>query len=180
MPQIGRKVRMAIQTRLANSTTGFNSNMQAAAITYGINDAPRLLIDYGLGSRNFMFGQIPPDIAEETSFIKYPAQTVDVIRSENQNIVKAHIFSGDVTAVVETHLSWPDQKTLPDFSSYADCAEDALFETFNGLTVQSDFAAVSGLLWNGQMSIQRGQIIEAGENWRQTIAAVMKFRVIAQ
>lgn len=169
---ISRAVRDAIKAQLSDAVNGFNVNLAAIASSYGV---AAFEVDWSDTSTNFIMGRIDPDMVEETSPFSYPLLTIDTENSTHDNFVKFAEFAGKVTAIIEVTLSWEQGQTIPDFASYADAVEDAMFKSMNNQAFQ---AWPSGVLYNGITDMSRGRIIEAGENWRQQLPFVAAFRRI--
>lgn len=178
MSQISRLVRSLVYSRLSSVTIGYNAAVAAAQSNYGGDiDASRVTIeDWTPGAGNFLFGRVPPDSIESSSVLSYPVVTVDTLRTISgtgaQRWVMSDTFSGMIEAVVDVHISFSESSVLDDFASYGDLVEDAMFACLNN---PSNVMSSSGIAYSGRLSLSRGPIVWAGQNWRQTLTFTVPF-----
>lgn len=175
MADICRLVRTGLNARLSDPNYGFNAKYAAIQLDYNV---PAISIDWSASSTNFAWGRIPPDLVEETSPFSYPLLTISADRGQQDPSalrVRFQQFSGIVLGVVEMHLSWIEEQVI-DFETWPDSVVAAMFDSINDPSTPNSWG--SGLLYNGEMSFQKGPIIAAGQNWRRTLTFSCPFRVI--
>ena len=175
MADVSRLVRLAIQARLSNATTGFNVNYANVQSSYAVDP---IQIDWSDQSRNFCYGLLPADLAEQTSVFDYPLLTISLDSlAMDQSPVRVHYhqFSGTATARIQVILSWPDSG-MRDFETWPDAVIDAMYQTVNNPAVGNPWSV--GLVYNGNMNAQKGSILPAGENWRRQILFTLQFKVL--
>lgn len=178
MPSISQRVRAALKTQLADDTAGFNPNFTTALGNYSVDPSAIdwIGINWNSDSNNFFFGSVAPDIAQGAgNAIVYPFMTIDTIRSQHTNEVVSATFAGPIAPVIYFHLGWNTEDLIPDFASFGDAAEDAMFATVNNLNKQN---YGMNILYNGRMSMQRSPIVPGGPGWRQSLSFFPEFKVI--
>ncbi len=169
---ISKLIRDAIRAQLAADVTGLNDRLAALAELYGV---PPYVIDWSDTSTNFIFGRVSPAAFEESSVFTYPLLTIDTVRSQDTRRVKFATFAGPVVATIDVHHSWPDQSVLADFASLVDLTEDGVISCLNDQDSQS---WPGNLLWNGQVTLQRGAIAMGGMGWIQSVQFICQFELI--
>lgn len=187
--QISRAARAAIKARLADTLTGFNPLILAAFADAGV-DPPigtRLPIDYSAGSYNFFQANIGPDQIQDSTALTLPFQTLFTMNTEDKQLEKFWTFSGSLVIGINCFWSWTANSVLNDMEVVGDCYEEALVQTFNSTAVDpagngryviADWSQRANtqdmnLVYNGDISVRRGPLLMAGENWQQEFSAVL-------
>ncbi|GAC1496102.1 MAG: hypothetical protein NVS1B6_00900 [Steroidobacteraceae bacterium] len=177
MPQISKLVRTTVYTRLIDATLGFNAKLTARAGDYpGLDTGLLLIRDWSIASSNFLYGRVAPEFVEASSDYNYPLLTLDTMRTisgtGNQRWAMSDTFSGMTESVIDLHVSWLQASTIPDYASYGDLAEDAMFACLNSpVTIMT----AAGLAYSGLLSMNRGPIVQGGSGTRQTLTFVVPF-----
>ncbi len=184
MLEISKQVRDAIKFQLADPTTGFNAQVAALASTYGI--VP-FTIDFTGADTSFIFGDVSPDIVESieatvenmdpTSPISYVLMTVDTLGSRDTGLVMNATFGGEITGNIKLTLSFENSQTIPDFASWDDVCEAAIFNCFNNPADQGGWITEK-VIYDRRMQFNKGQIVLAGGNFRRTLQFLPAFRII--
>lgn len=160
-------------TRISHPVLGFNPLFAQQAVVYGISPG-FAQFDFSTRSHDFCFGQISPDLLEETGFIKYPFSCMYVLESGQTGSQKFTTFSGVVRIIYDVYLSWTKITGLFDFEVYANCVESAVISVANEVQNQ-DWG--KPLVYNGGVQCRRGPLSFAGENWRQKVGFSFMFEV---
>lgn len=163
-----------VSARLSHAATGFNAGIVAQAPTYGITPTNFVQIDWTSQSHNFVFGQINPDLLEQTGIITYPFACMYILESAQTGMQKFSQFSGIVRCIFEVWLSWRQIKGLQDHEKYPNCVEDVTFDVINRKENQN---WTNPLVYNGGIQCKRGPLTFAGENFRQRVGFSMLFEV---
>lgn len=172
MPQITKKVRDAVRTRLADPVGGFNAHLAAVAPTYGVQ---AFTIDWTAASKRFFQGFLNPDDVDQSAVSNYPLVMLYGLSSGNENRQKFSLFSGTVALGLDFHLTWRAGNALRNFEDLCDAVEDAVYRTFNDPAWAASYGAP--LAYNGEIVLSRRPIELAGEHWRQTILFRLTFQV---
>lgn len=160
-------------SRLSHATTGFNPTFATAAAVYGI-PTNFVSFDFTDASQNFWFGQINPDLLEQTAIFKYPLACMYIQESGQTGTQKFNQFSGVVRVIVEVYLSWKEIKGKHNFEKYCSCVEDTMIDVFNRVENQDWSYPV---VYNGGIQCRRGPLSFAAENFRQRVAFSLLFEV---
>jgi hypothetical protein len=184
MPKIGFVVRTDVGLRLAGvqaAGNGFNGNFIAAMSTYGLDPSiigwPSAGIDFPTSAidippakpYNFFYGDVNPDLMEESTAFTYPMMSVDVATSSHapgsQSYVKGATFAGPVVAVIRFHLSWKSEDVPRNLAAWGDAVEDAMFGTITNPNYQ---AWTFNNVFGGPLMLTRGPITGDGEGLRRS------------
>lgn len=177
MPQISKKVRDAAWLLLADATNGINPKLAALAGTYGIDI---ISFDFSASSLNVIQGSVLADDVEQTSEYVSPYLIIRSLSSTDYTgtaRVKSLIFSGEVVMQFEYILEFPTSAVTPDSESLGDAIEDVMYQTLQSIPGQQFLNAHGGVLFPGAMNLQRQQVIQGGENWRQSIIFTATFNL---
>jgi len=169
---ISKLIRDAVKTQLAASTTGLNDRLAALAASYATDP---YVIDWSATSPNFIFGRVNPVAFEESSVFIFPLLTIDTVRTQDTRRIKFATFAGPVVVTIDVHHSWPQESVLGDFASLVDLTEDAVISTLND---QNHQVWPGNVLWNGQITLQRGAIAMGGYGWLQSLQFICNFEVV--
>ena len=173
---VSKLVRDAVYARLAAAWA-----TKLAAVAPGYTGVPasdkQHLNDIAWdGSKKQVFqGQLNVDSLEATSPITYPLVilfTSDIAHDGEEKFVT---FSGSCSVNIEFHYTWRKVAALPNFDEFMDLIEETAVAVFHDKAWVGALSA--GLSYRGQMSSQRGQVQESGQNWVQAIAFRMTFGV---
>jgi len=171
---------MAMLTRLSDPAIGFNAAYAAIQGSYG---TPAITINWdasiNASPRNFTFGDVPPDLLEQSSPFEYPLLTIDAVRGPQRGYgqrIKNTQFDGVVTCIVKVHLGWVESEAV-DFETWPAAVIDAMFNSINGVNQPASWG--TGITFNRDLDYAKGQIVAAGDNWRRTVQFVSQFYVIA-
>lgn len=180
----------AVYTRLTANSEGFNETFADIAPSYGIaTTAVNFTFTPVQGSSpNFAMGNIDPEDWQQTSPFKYPFMTLFGTRSTNQNEQKFHQFSGEVGITINIFLAWKQGRVLENFTDLSGAVEDTMYNLFNrarnGHPGDQDWWGAdfddTGIVFNGDISMQTSRIERGGEFWRQLLAFPMTFEVHQQ
>jgi hypothetical protein len=174
MSQVSKRIRDLIKEQMR---VWFNDNVDQSLQEYELSgdQIGWKGIDWTLGSDNFFFGRLSPALLEQSTPFRYPLLTIDTLRSQNNpRGIKVTEFGGQVSAVIDVHLSWTEDSAIQDFASWADAFEDALYATMN-----DDTAFVGGnVIYNRDISVNRGPIVFGAQNWRQSLSCPVSFLVL--
>ena len=165
---VSKLVRDAIRERLADPTEGFTATHTLIAADYGV---PALSVDFSGQSRQFFEGAVDIDDIMGSSPAKRPVLVLFTQSSINTVTQVGPLFSGQVTAVLQVHLDQRSGNAVRDYESPADAVEETLYRLF----LVRDWSKPPEVTFGGDMSIQRGPVIPADTNWRQTITARLTF-----
>lgn len=169
---ISKIVREAVQGQLSMPVSGINARLAAIAEGYGLDP---YVIDWTNESSNFIYGRVTPQAFEASSVFTYPLLTIDTVRSQDTRRIKFATFAGPVIVTIDVHHSWIDSAVLADFASTVDMTEDAIVSCMNDQEVQT---WPGNLLWNGQITLQRGQIMMGGNGWLQSAQFICNFELV--
>jgi hypothetical protein len=179
---ISRAVRIATKNRLAHASTGFTPRLETELATASFVAPPNFVlpIQFDGSGYNFFEADINPQDLDETSEVRYPFLTLFTPRSRNQNLEKFSLFAGPVAIQINVFASWMNESALPDFETFGDCVESAMYGTFNDQALRdwANIASIPGqanLVWNGNLAFERSRVIQAGENWLQSYSAQLAF-----
>lgn len=176
MPQISKKVRDASRLLLADPTIGINPKIATLAATYGV---PTFSFDFTSTSVNVVQGFVSADDVEQTSEYIAPYLILRALSSADYTgtaRVKSQIFSGEIVMQFEYILEFATTNVQPDTESLGDLIEDVMYQTFQSIPGQSFLNGYS-VLFPGAMTLQRQQVIQAGENWRQSLIFTAVFNL---
>jgi hypothetical protein len=163
MPAISKMVRDAVRARLA---AAYEETLGPICLEYGLN-RPQAIV-FEPKSRNFFQAYLHPDAIENSTVKSYPMAILYTVGSANENLEKFREFSGRVTLNLDIYLSWPSARAISDFETLGDAVEATLYRVFN----DPEWAdAYTDFVYNGDISIVRRPLEQAGENWRQAISA---------
>jgi hypothetical protein len=169
MPAISKMVRDAIRERLA---AAYETTLTKVCLEYGIK-RPQAIDFADPKARNFFQGYLHPDAIENSTVKSYPMAILYAVGSANENLEKFREFSGRITLNLDIYLSWPTIKAINDFETLGDAVEATLYRVFH----DPEWAdAYTDFVYNGDLSVVRRPLEQAGENWRQAVSA----RVICQ
>jgi hypothetical protein len=180
MPAVSRMIRQALLTQLSGAPGstllgGFNGAVDEALGNYGLD--PSVIFWEGINwqtdgtSQNFLFGRVSPDFIEQSSAYRYPMVTIDTVKSVSDPRFKFGTFNGPIFAIVEIHLSWEAAEVIPDFASWGDAFEDAVYTTLNA----NGAMVAPGWTYNRNIEVTRSPIMMGGRNWRQTHTCPCRF-----
>lgn len=182
MASISRAVRQAVKNRLADDVSGFTPRLEMYLATESFLIPPNFVlpIQFDGSSYNFFEADLDTKYFDETTAITYPVLTLFSARSRNANLEKFSLFAGLVSVQINVFASWTNESADADFAVFGDCAETALYATFNDQSLRdwANQASIPGqvnVVWNGEMSFNRSRIVAAAENWQQTYSAVLDF-----
>jgi len=176
-------------TRLSDPAIGFNPRYASIQSTYTDRTSgqlPDFVVDFSGDSSNFVYGDVPADLIEETSPFSYPLVTISADRAvsfrpgSGQRVHYAQ-FSGRIQFRVQVHLSWSDSG-VRDFETWPNAVIDAVYSTINAPSAQSPNVSPNwgqGLVYGYDLDFQKSPLIEAGENWRRLVSFVGTFEVLA-
>lgn len=174
MPQIGKKVRDAVRTVLADGTNGFNPIYSALRSAYG--DPPVTVFDFTSTSKNFAHAQIDAATVDVTSVYNYPLMLLYGQESENTRDRKFAIFAGRFVIGMDVYISYPNSSLAYDMESWADGIEDAMYSVFNGAFGTGVFTS-AGVIYNGELAMIRQPVRTEGENWLQQLGFRATFMI---
>ena len=172
MSQISKLIRDAIKSQAADPIFGFNPRFASVASAYGVDS---FTIDFGPKSFNFIFGQVPPDLIEQSSVLTYPLMTIDTLTVRDTDLGRPATFAGQLDALIQLHVTWEESQAVPDFSSLPDACEDAVFAMMND---PAHMFRTNNVAYAGRMDMTRSPVIMAGENWRRTLSFVPHFTLL--
>lgn len=176
MPQISKKVRDAARLLMADATIGINPKIAALISTYGV---PAFSFDFTSTSINVIQGSVLADDIEQTSEYIAPYLILRSLSSADYTgtaRTKGLIFSGEVVMQFEYILEFASSAVQPDSESLGDLIEDVMYQTLQSIPGQQFLNGYS-VLFPGAMQLQRQQVIQAGENWRQSIIFTAVFNL---
>ncbi len=169
--KVSQRILDAVYSRLS-ATDGFNTSMVTQAAQYSLDSF--IQIDWSTTSQNFMFGQMNPDLLEQTGIFKYPFSCLYIMESAQTGEEKFNQFSGNIRCIFEVYLSWRQIKGIQNFEKYPNCVEDVVFHVINRVENQN---WGKPLVYNGGIQCKRGPLAFAGDNFRQRIGFSMMFQV---
>lgn len=178
MSRISRQVRNAALTRLSDVSTGFNPRLTLAladaglVLPYGFV----LPIDFSPASLNFFQADIVPADIDTTSASTYPAMVLFSNRSRDAKLEKFNLFAGPVFISIKFFVSWINSRLLPDFETFGDCVEEAMYGTFNDPALR-DWGNALGVVWNGDISFERSRLTQDAKNWLQSYHIPLTFEL---
>jgi hypothetical protein len=173
---VSKLVRDAVYARL---TAAWATNLAGIVAEYtGVpaTDKTKLSAIAWDGSKKQVFqGQLNVDSLESTSPITYPLVILFTSDITHDGAEKFVTFSGSVALTVEFHYTWRKSAALPNFDEFMDLIEETLIAVFHDRNWVGALSA--GLSYSGQMTAQRGQVQENGENWVQAVSFRLIFGV---
>lgn len=172
MPQITKAARDAVRTRLMDPAYGFNAAIATVAPSYGTT---AIALDFSAAGKRFFEAFIHPDQVENSSALRYPVAMLYGTIAQNRNFTKHTDFSGQVQVVFQVWLSWRHGNPVPNTEDLVDAVEDTLARVFQDRTWAAAYTAP--LVYNGDLTVARAQLEQAGEHWRQGITARLTFEV---
>ncbi len=172
MPQIAKRARDAVRARLMDPVYGFHAAMAAVAAEYGV---PPVSLDFTPSGRRFFEGFLHPDQVEGSTASRYPLAMLYTTIAQNRNLTKHTAFSGQVQVMFQVWLSWRQGNAIANTEDLVDAVEDALVRVFQDHHWEA--AYTPPLAYNGEISVLRAQLEEAGEHWRQGVTARLTFEV---
>jgi hypothetical protein len=156
---------------LSNQATGFNAAFYSLASSYGVDV---LSIDWDPTRTQFWPGNLTPDQIDESTTSEYPMAFLYSTGARSQNTQKFAVFSGTVTVQLDIWLSWDSPDAIDTFEATGNAVEDVLVGIFN-----SSGASWGGnVYYNGDITIDRGRLEMAGQNWRQRISCRLILEVL--
>jgi hypothetical protein len=172
MVKVTRVARAAARARMADEDTGLNPLLVASladmSITTPVNW--RLPVDFSNASRNFFMADITPEDFQSSTAFTWPLVTLFAVSANNQNKAKFHAFSGEVSLGLNVHVTWPGTRALVEMENVCDAIEESVFACFNAKAIAEwALQADTRLVYNGDLTFQRGQIKRAAESWRQDL-----------
>lgn len=172
MPRITKAARDAVRARLMDAACGFNAAMAATAAEYGVSP---IAIDFSAAGRRFFESFVHPDQVENSTAIRYPLAMLYGTIAQNRNLTKHTAFSGQTQVVFQIWLSWRQGNAIANAEDLVDAVEDALARVFQDHAWTA--AYTEPLVYNGDLTVARAQMEQAGEHWRQGITARLTFEV---
>jgi hypothetical protein len=173
MVKVTRVARAAARARLADETTGFNPLLAAALADMNIETPAnwRLPVDFSTdASRSFFMADIAPEDFAVSTAHTWPLVTLFAVSAANANRAKFHAFSGPVTLGLNVHVTWPGTKALVEMEAVCDAIEETVFAAFNAKAIAEwAMEADHRLVYNGDLTVQRGRMARAAESWRQDL-----------
>lgn len=176
MFSVSKQVRDVVTTLMADETVGFNPTLMAICDDYEISP---FSIDFSDNSKNFFAAYYNAKDLSETSSFRFPIVCLYTIKSQNTNENKFVTFSGSVMIGIDTYLSFGKSSALADTESLADAVEATYYKLFNSESNQS-FYQTGGVIYNGDLLIQRGPVAKGGSNWLQLMQSRLTFDLIVQ
>jgi len=165
-----------IYDHLSDPVSGFNPRLQSLSDILGpINGFVPFTIDFTQTSNNFMFGDLPANLIESSTYFQPPLITIDTLTMEHTNLVTSATFAGVVTAVVQVILTWPAAIVIPDFARASSLVTSAVVDTLNDPENQQ---WPSGVIWSGHVILQKSPILAAGSNWRRAVTIYCKMNAV--
>jgi hypothetical protein len=161
MISITKHIRTAITTLLSDSNSGFNPTLQTVCEEYGISP---FAIDFGVRSKNFYQGWYGYDELVQTSNFKLPVMCLYSVKTQNQNLEKFRVFSGASMIGIDLYLSWNKSSAVLDTETLGDAVTDTLYNMFNR---EDNFSFFGDVIYNGDLSINKGPLALSGDNWLQ-------------
>lgn len=175
MSQISNLVRGASLSKLADSVTGFNANIVAAIATGNYGTEPATAIDFVSIGKSFFVGQLTPGEIDDSTPSVYPMGFIYTTRTRSTKAQKFNLFSGMVEIGLEFVVEWPQSRATPNFELRGELYEDAVIKTFNDPSF-TPFLPVT-VSYDGDITMSRSKVSEAGENWQQTFIFRLAFAV---
>lgn len=176
MASISKLVRDTVYSRLTAAWATKLAGIVASYTGVPADDKARLATIAWDGSKKQVFqGQVNVDQLEATSTPTYPLVilfTSDIAHDGEEKFVT---FSGSVVLNLEFHYTWSSSKSLPNFDEFMDLIEETTVAVFHDKAWLG--ALVAGVTYKGQMSAQRGALLESGKNWVQAISFRLIFGV---
>lgn len=179
MSSIGYKARNAIYQTLKQS---FNANIQAACHAYRV---PPYQINFNPSSTSFYFTRVDYSDLQRAGYANdTPAMLVYTTgwtenNSGDRQALKFEMFSGVVTCNVDVYLPIKKSAVSTDSETLADATDEAIVNTLNTPSA-APHMSTGGLVYNGDISVQRSPVKFDGENWIQAMRYVLQFRVVNQ
>lgn len=165
-----KRIRDAAVGALSDVVTGFNARLAALATDYGITP---FVIDFGPTSRNFLQSYLSPDQVDFSNVATYPAMVVYTASSENTNIEKFRLFSGQVELYIDVYLRYRQSLESRDTESIADAVEDALTQILNDPLMPWP----ATVAYNGGFRSPREPLALLGDGYEQRIPVQLLFEV---
>ncbi len=169
MISVSKHIRDVVVNIMSDQSTGFNATLTAVSDQYQIEP---FLIDFSSISKNFYQGWYSSKTLDITTAYKCPLMLLYTIKSQNQNLEKFRVFSGAALMGLDIYLSFKKSAAIPDTETLGDAVEATLYNLFN----QESTAALYGdVIFNGDISIQKGPLALADTNWLQLIQSRLSF-----
>jgi hypothetical protein len=167
--RIAVAARRAVINFLSDPTVGFNPTLLDICTDSEIPNRAFTIDFVDPNSKNFFQGFYAAKDLIATSNVSFPAITLYTIKTANTNNEKFHLFSGSVMLGLDTYVSFPQSKALPDSDDLCDCVEDTYYNLFHGLANQAFWT--NGVTYNGDLYVTRGPVLMGGPNWIQLMQA---------
>ena len=180
MPQIDALVRDLVWNRLIDDTLGFNANVDAvkAQGSYDSLDADLVKNNGWKLGETCLWALVDPDLIEESSVMEYPFHCLEIASRQGDGSnrwVMFSTFAGTISFIILAHISWIESDVVPNFASYGDLVQDAMYATLNDPNNQM---WVSSVAYSGLLQMTRGPITFKGQNWRQTLTFTGTFAAV--
>jgi hypothetical protein len=177
MPQISYLVRSQLLARLANPATGFNYWLQQACQGQEAPQPVPYVIDWSLTSSNLWLSNITSEELDATSTpgdgtlcLLYGLGFENMTPSA---VVKFAVFAGTVTIAVVFDIAWDQQNAPHDTESILDATDQAMITALNAASYYSSWS--DGVIYNGQVAIERERLRASGSGWRQRLPYRISF-----
>lgn len=154
---------VGVVAELFRGAGGLQANLDAVAAAEGF---PRLMVtDHQVITLN-----VPADIAERSTAVKYPCIHVYCEKAANLLREKARTFSGEITIAVEVRVS---ADRVEDLDAQMNLMVDAVTTTLE--QNRGDWGA--GIFFGGGYEIGYGGIKHGGKNFTQTAKVTLGMEV---
>lgn len=177
MPLISKKVRNGVVSILSDATRGFNPTYAALVAGTDYGALPAIIVDFASTSANFIQSQVTAQQLDESSNFEYPLMALYTLGIEDTKDRKFAVFAGLIQIALDVFVSQENNEAVPDTETVPDAIEDAMYTIFNGSSFAPSVLQSNGIIYNGDISLARGQVQQAGENWLQQLAFRMTFQL---
>ena len=178
MARISNIVRSFVVTRLLDTSTGFLHWLPTIAATDSNYNGTSAFTLQTTAPRTLFVGAFGPAVLAPGDY--EPSGSYCCVYSlRDQSVVQGMVtpseFSGIVQVNVDFYLSFASDRAPADAESLPDMVEDAMYETFNSPT--NGGLVPSGMLYNNEMSLNRGPLLFGGQNWQQLNRYTLTYRL---
>jgi hypothetical protein len=162
----------------------FNTTYAANATAFYPAAPPTMVINWttppNTNSSNFFRGRLKVEDIIGTGVFTFPLVTAYAIGALNKNLQKFQEFAGFVNCGFDFHLSgnqYQIDRLLSDYESWPDCVTKTFLDAVVTPNVYAGWSG-NGLVYNGDVKIDRLPVRRTAENWLQTVQFVLTGEVV--